>query len=92
MLKQKLPIAAVRQRMEADGVSPAVVDAFFTGGASREVQNLDDPPAATSLDMGKFVTMLRVGMGDGAVRQRMEAAGVAREDMNAFFSVHAHDK
>lgn len=87
MLKQKLPVAAVRQRMEADSVSPTVVDAFFTGGASLAVQGDEATQAqAAAVDVEKFTKMLRVGMGEGAVRQRMQAAGISSESVDAFFS------
>ena len=33
----KLPEAAVKQRMMVDGIPPRTIDAFFTGGMSREV-------------------------------------------------------
>lgn len=86
MLKQKLPVAAVRQRMEADGVSTSVVDAFFTGGASLAVQDEGTAePLGAEVDTAKYTKMLRVGMSEGAVRQRMEAAGISSEAINAFF-------
>lgn len=86
MLKQKLPVAAVRQRMEADGISPAIIDSFFTGGASVEVQTEAVVESTVAIDISKFTKMLKVGSHEGAVRQRMVAAGISSEDIDAFFS------
>ncbi len=85
MLKQKLQIATVRQRMEVDGISPSVIDSFFSGGASEVVQNEDDIQPNVEVDNAKFTKMLKVGMNEDAVRCRMEAAGISSERINSFF-------
>jgi hypothetical protein len=85
MLKSNLPPAAVRQRMKVDGVSPAAIDSFFTGGASLSVQTEDDKVALAAtkvVDFEKYKKMLSVGMNDGAVQQRMLAAGISQEEID----------
>ena len=88
MLQQKLPIAAVRQRMEVDRIPPSVIDAFFTGGASTVVQDpasLAAENAKVVVDTAKFTKMLKVGMSEEAVRQKMESVGITGEDIDSFF-------
>ena len=88
MLKSNLPPAAVRQRMVVDRIEPAVIDAFFTGGASIAVQNEEDlsPKSSSShADYGKYKKMLKVGMTEDVVQQKMETAGIGLEDINNFF-------
>ena len=87
MLHQKLPIAAVRQRMEVDGISADVVDAFFTGGASTDVQDVQDVVVDAPMvrDTSKFVKFLQIGMDASAVRQKMEMAGFNTEAIDTFF-------
>ena len=93
MLRSGLAQAVVRQRMVVDGVPPAAIDAFFTGGASIAVQNEDDtvvPRAAQAVNLEKFDKMLRMGLDVGAVQQKMGAAGVTPAAIEAFFAVHFH--
>ncbi len=85
MRQQQIPVGAVRQRMEADGVSAAVIDAFFSGGASELLQDSAAPSVKSSIDTSKFAKMLTLGIGEGAVRQKMVASGISNEDINTFF-------
>jgi hypothetical protein len=79
MLRSKLPVAAVRQRMVVDGVSPAAIDAFFTGGMSQEVISAEDDISANiilNVDLAQYRKMLRLGLCEAAVRQKLVTAGV----------------
>ena len=91
MLRSGLPAAAVRQRMIADALPAQEVDAFFTGGASREVEEEEDTTlpleAARAENIEKFEKMLRVGMNEQAVRLKMESAGLKRHEIDKFFGI-----
>ena len=90
MLQQKLSFAVVRQRMETDRIAPDVIDAFFTGGASVLVEDEAEVKRRAEnvepVDTLKFLKMLKIGMGEGAVRQKMESAGFSHEAIDLFFS------
>jgi hypothetical protein len=65
MLLMKIPIGAVRQRMEADNIPPLVIDAFLTNGAVHDQLEVDTAVKehhterdAQSKD--KYVKMLQV--------------------------------
>ena len=97
MLKMNLPVAAVRQRMEADRMLPHIIDQFFTGGAFtlsilaatattaavdtellREKCSdvaVTSASAKTTIKFDTYVKMLKVGMSEGAVRQKMIRGG-----------------
>lgn len=88
MLQQKLPIAAVRQRMEADRVAPDVIDSFFTGGVSlifKDEEEFSSKSGMNPIDSQKYLKMLKIGMAEEAVRQRMESVGISSEDIDGFF-------
>lgn len=87
MLKSGLASAAVRQRMVVDNVPVAMIDAFFTGGASRALLSDEDPPntenSPSQVEIvermtDKYRKMLDMGMPEGAVRQKISTAA----DMN----------
>mmetsp|Transcript_11678 Transcript_11678/g.26143 ORF Transcript_11678/g.26143 Transcript_11678/m.26143 type:complete len:219 (-) Transcript_11678:153-809(-) len=90
----KLPEAAVKQRMMVDGIPPRTIDAFFTGGMSREVapegveDDDDDNPYSLASDSGavrKYRKMLEMGIPEAAVRNKMSIAGCSTEDIDSFF-------
>lgn len=88
MLHQKLPMTAVRQRMEVDGILPEVVDAFFTGGASTGVrveQDSETDRISVPRDTATFAKFLKIGMNEAAVRQKMENAGFKEVEIDKFF-------
>ena len=77
--------------MIADALPAQEVDAFFTGGASREVEEEEDTTlpleAARAENIEKFEKMLRVGMNEQAVRLKMESAGLKRHEIDKFFGI-----
>jgi hypothetical protein len=90
MLRVSVPPAAVRQRMEADGIPPSLIDAFFTGGAVHDAADMTAEAEAHQkrLDgqcLQAFTAMLRVGLPEAAVRQKMRAAGVSDRTIASFF-------
>jgi len=91
MLKVKLPFAVVRQRMEADGIPPTEIDAFFSCGISNslcdeETLSATASTASTRFDPSPFIKMLKIGINEGAVRQKLLTAGLSEEDIDIFFS------
>ena len=86
MLKMNIPLAAVRQRMEAELIPPSQIDSFFTGGASIFLQDNEDMEndIKTKTNFDSYIKMLRVGMGEGAVMQKMRAAGLTIKLIDQF--------
>ncbi len=101
MMKSGLATAAVRQRMVVDGIPPAMIDAFFTGGASRAMGDNDDIEGKAETPeerekklhtwFDKYRKMLDRGMPEGAVRQKMQAARgeLTKEEIDRFFATLA---
>lgn len=90
MLQQQLPISAVRQRMQADGLSSHAIEEFFTGGASSHVaracsqaqdEQLDSSPVMCTK---KFEVMIKVGLDERVVKQKMGLAGFSQVGIDAF--------
>ena len=90
----KVPEAAVRQRMAADGVSPVDIDAFFTGGLSRQDGIRDDALDAadtatrTAPDKKRleaYAAMIKRGLPEAAVRQKMAMDKVPVAAVEDFF-------
>ena len=86
MKKMGLPEGAVRQKMQTDGMSAADIAAFFG----------ESPPAAAAPpktnsdlknreDMKKYFKMKKMGLPDGAIRQKMKQDGISASDAAAFF-------
>ena len=92
----RLPEAAVKQRMVVDGVPPRMIDAFFTGGMSREVAAAgggdgDDDDGRSSLALGevaerKYKKMVEIGIPEEAVRNKMSLAGCSADYIDSFFA------
>ncbi|EGZ07092.1 hypothetical protein PHYSODRAFT_565908 [Phytophthora sojae] len=78
MLQMGLPEGAVRQKMKADGVDDralelggdAMVSQLAGGSGGNDVKLQDDPTYA------KYFKMLKMGLPEGAVRQKMKTEGV----------------
>jgi hypothetical protein len=81
--------------MEADRVAPISIDAFFSGGISLVIQGTDSEGCNHGVDNGglipgpnrnfdTFVRCLKVGMDEGAVRQKMLASGISSNEIDAF--------
>jgi hypothetical protein len=92
MLKSNLPPAVVRQRMVVDNIPASTIDAFFTGGVSREVMTAEEIAAEGNnarlkaiANLDTYRRQLKVGVDEGAVRQKMAAAGIAQSDIDDFF-------
>lgn len=91
MLRMKIPPTAVRQRMAAAGITPVQIDTFFTGGC---MHNEDDLAIAAEVhqrmldgqSLQPYLTMLRVGLLEAAVREKMRAAGFSQEAISLFFN------
>ena len=79
----------LRLRMIADTLPPQEVDAFFTGGASRAVEEKIQPPqqADRAEILEKAEKMLRVGMDERVVRRKMEAAGFQNHEIDQFIGI-----
>lgn len=97
MLKSGLAPAAVRQRMVVDGLPLAMIDAFFTGGASRALGNGEEDSKAETPEererkvqawFDKYRKMLDRGMPEGAVRQKMQTTQreLTEEEIDRFFA------
>ena len=81
--------------MAADGVSPADVDAFFTGGLSRQDGVRDDAleAAAAAAASGApdakrleaYAAMIKRGLPEAAVRQKMMLDKVPAAAVEEFF-------
>ncbi len=88
MKKLGLPAGAIRQKMQKDGISTADAAAFFG----------EKPPAAAAApgpgslkdreDMAKYFKMKKLGLPDGAIRQKMQKDGITASDISAFFGEH----
>lgn len=90
MLKANLSMAVVRQRMVVDGVAPSVIDAFITGGASEIIKKDGDiedysDTSRQVVNLESYVKMLAMGISEGAVRQKMIAAGLPSSTIADFF-------
>lgn len=90
MLKSGLAPQAVRQRMVVDAIPISLIDAFFTGGASRALDDGSDATPDTPSDaeviaglVAKYQKMLDMGMPEGAVRQKVIAAAIPEPDKAA---------
>ena len=70
MLKMGLPRGAVEQKMIADGLDPALLDAPPVEEAPPA------PAAAAGSDVAKYKKMLKMGLPRGAVEQKMAADGL----------------
>ena len=75
MLRANIPIAAVRQRMEADSISKHEIDAFLSGGVSAidgvKDDVLDTKPSIDKSSLKPYAHMLKCGIMEGAVRQKL---------------------
>lgn len=102
MLKSGLAASAVRQRMTVDGISSSIVDAFFTGGASRTLVSKEDEERQRAQDaaerqeklqglLDKYRRMLDMGLPEGAVRQKMQQAtgdnALSPDEIEQFFAI-----
>lgn len=83
MIQMNLPIAAVRQKMVAEGIDSSIIDSYFTGGI---VSAKGDEQSSRSVDMDKYTRMLTMGMPEGAVRQKMVVAKIPTDQIDAYFS------
>eukprot|EP01031_Cornospumella_fuschlensis_P048606 gene48606-59520_t len=75
-LRAMLGVGPVRQKMAADGFTPAEVEEFLRSGALPVVRT---PLPMSSEDMARYARMRQVH-GDGVVRQRMNVDGVSERD------------
>jgi len=73
-MQKLLPERAVRQRMLADGVDPAAIDAFFTADLGTNLGNLTITPRVAANHLAKYASMLKV-FPEAVVRQKMTVDG-----------------
>jgi hypothetical protein len=89
MLRANIPREAVRQAMEVSGLSATVICNFFTGGLSSKygIQMSDETTDNnhTVIEGEKYSKMLKVGMPEGAVRQKMISANLSPDAIEHFF-------
>ena len=83
MQKMSFPEGAIRQRMMIDGMDLEAIEAFF---AATPVVAPDPPPAIVPVDdsMMKYAKMRKLGLPDGAIRQKMTTDGFQLEDIDIF--------
>ena len=89
MLEMNMPQRAVRTKMEVDGCSIADIDAFFTRGASLNVRDEEEEAAATKItekSIQKYTKMLKNGIAESAVKQRMLVDRINSPDIEEFFN------
>jgi hypothetical protein len=101
MLKSGLSPPVIRQRMTVDGIDSTIIDAFFTGGASRALVNKEEEERESVKQESvrkeklhnlfeKYRKMLDMGMPEGAVRQKMQQVGgedrLTLEEIEQFFT------
>ena len=91
MLRANIPTAAVRQRMEADSISKYEIDAFLSGGVSAidgiRDDVLDTKPSLDKSTLKPYAQMLKCGIMEGAVRQKMALNAKCPEaEIDQFFT------
>ena len=90
----KLSVSAVRQRMVADGLPGAPIDAFFTAGISTSLRTEEQIQLAVeeeassekAVDLSKYEKWVQVGMAEGAIRQKMRQDRIPQEVIEKFFA------
>jgi hypothetical protein len=80
MKEMNLPEGAIRQKMVAEGLSVADIDAFFSGAPSVAPLAADDPKFA------KFAKMKAMNMPEGAIRQKMAVEKFTPAEIDAFLT------
>lgn len=83
MQKMNFPEGAIRQRMMIDGMDHETIDAFFAGAP---IVAPEPPPATVEVDetMVKYAKMKKLGLPDGAIRQKMTTDGFEPGDIDKF--------
>ena len=91
MLRANIPTAAVRQRMEADSIRKYEIDAFLSGGVSAidgvRDNVLDTKPSVDKSSLKPYAHMLKCGIMEGAVRQKLALnAKCSETEIDQFFA------
>jgi hypothetical protein len=91
MLKMGIPPPAVKQKMVADGVDPIKIQNFFMDSADDEKPAAADDkkekaPLSAAKDprFAKYAKMLKLGIDQSAVKQRMVQDGLSPDDVDKF--------
>jgi hypothetical protein len=77
--------------MEVDHITPLVIDSFLSGGVSSILQGEESEGKSEIAKIeevraiGKYLKMLKVGLSEEVVKQRMEADGLSLEVIDRFF-------
>lgn len=84
MLKMGMPDGAVIQKMSVDGIAQKIQDSVIAGeipqnGPAQPAQRLSSLSPAEEAIATQYRKMLKMGMPDGAVMQKMSVDGVAKE-------------
>ena len=93
MRKMGIPDGAIRHKMKQDGMEAADIASFFSTPAAelKVLTNTDSvsTEAASSnsskVGLEKYSKMKKLGLPDGAIRQKMQRDGVSNTDIAAFF-------
>lgn len=85
MLKMGMPAGAVLQKMAIDGVPQNIQDSVIAGEVPASKSQVQDQPMISPLSAGEediatqYRKMLKMGMPDGAVIQKMSIDGIAQK-------------
>ena len=88
MRKLGLPDGPIRQKMMTDGVGSSDVATFFGDVPTTKSANSAapvEPSAALRETLSKYFKMKKLGLPDGAIRQKMMTDGIDATDMAMFF-------
>ena len=98
MRKMGIPDGAIRHKMKQDGVDAANIAGFFIAASNPVVRRAtpavarDSATASSQLnalqsreDLKKYFKMKKLGLPDGAIRQKMQKDGMSGVDIAAFF-------
>ena len=82
-----IPEFAIRQRMQASGISDEQIDKFFRGSTSPATSPDSRRSISSELDQRfvSFLKMLKQNLPDEAIRQKMQIVGFKEHEINAWF-------
>jgi hypothetical protein len=86
MQKLNIPEGAIRQKMMAEAIPPNEIEAFFLGPVLSQAEALSEPEPAEDPKFEKFRKMQKMGLPEGAIRQKMSTEGISLTEQEIFFS------
>lgn len=94
MQKMGIPQGAVRHKMIQDGLETGDIDAFFEGEEPVQKTKIEEEKPKKNLQkdpkFSKYAKMKKMGIPDGAVRQKMLQEGVSGSDIDQFFGINSN--